>query len=189
MERSRPDGFTCSGGLPSGAGSATPFQLSDAGASVCALCDIAHRSDAGTGVTPASASVCLFTQIAAASHPIVGYGGDRCVRCGQVATVIISTGGHYGLCTSRTGGDSYHFDRRALRALQFRSNAFWHRTGARTIENISRIRMDVARASGMDLASSSKQNTFLIEKTSIWGGNSALGGGVSFGLRPKKIFF
>ena len=31
---------------------------------------------------------------------------------------------------------------------------------ARTIENISRIKMVVARASGMDLASSLKQNTF-----------------------------
>ena len=109
----------CISNSPHVPGSATPFQLSDAGASVCALCDTAHRSDAGTGVIPASASVCLFTQIAAASHPFVGYGGDRCVRCGQVATVIISTGGHYGLCTSRTGGDSYHFDRKALRALQF----------------------------------------------------------------------
>ena len=40
----------------------------------------------------------------------------------------------------------------------------WPRECARTIENISRIRMDVARASGTDLASSLRQNTFLIEK-------------------------
>ena len=32
---------------------------------------------------------------------------------------------------------------------------------AKTIENISRIKMVVARASGTDLASSLKQNTFL----------------------------
>ena len=36
----------------------------------------------------------------------------------------------------------------------------WPRECARTIENISRIRMDVARASGTDLASSLKQNKF-----------------------------
>ena len=34
----------------------------------------------------------------------------------------------------------------------------------RMIKNINRIRMDVARASGTDLASSLRQNTFLIEK-------------------------
>ena len=36
----------------------------------------------------------------------------------------------------------------------------FHRCG-KTIENISRIKMVVARASGTDLASSLKQNTFL----------------------------
>ena len=41
---------------------------------------------------------------------------------------------------------------------------FGPRECARTIENISRIRMDVARASGTDLASSLRQSTFLIEK-------------------------
>ena len=40
----------------------------------------------------------------------------------------------------------------------------WLRECARTIENISRIRMDVARASGTDLASSLRQNTVSIEK-------------------------
>ena len=35
---------------------------------------------------------------------------------------------------------------------------------ARSIENLRRIKMVVARASGTDLASSLKQNTFLIEK-------------------------
>ena len=44
----------------------------------------------------------------------------------------------------------------------------WPRESARTIENISRIRMDVARASGTDLASSLRQNTLLIEKIDFW---------------------
>ena len=38
------------------------------------------------------------------------------------------------------------------------------REGARTIENIRRIRINAARASGTDLASSLRQNTFLIER-------------------------
>ena len=45
-----------------------------------------------------------------------------------------------------------------------RKVGIWPRECARTIENISRIRMDVARASGTDLASSLRQNMFLIEE-------------------------
>ena len=41
----------------------------------------------------------------------------------------------------------------------------WPRECARTIDNISRIQMDVPRASGTDLASSLRQNTFDREKS------------------------
>ena len=58
----------------------------------------------------------------------------------------------------------------------------WPRECARTIENISRIRMDVARASGTDLASSLRQNTFLIEKIRI------LRSKIGFDNLLKRIF-
>ena len=45
----------------------------------------------------------------------------------------------------------------------FQDLDFFQASG-RSRDNISRIRMDVARASGTDLASSLRQNTFLIEK-------------------------
>ena len=50
---------------------------------------------------------------------------------------------------------------------------------ARSIENFSRIRNVVARASGMDLASSLRQNTFLTKKSrmSVGGPGSARDGG------------
>ena len=48
-----------------------------------------------------------------------------------------------------------------------RKGGIWLGECARTIENISRIRMDAARASGTDLASSLRQNTFLIEKIDL----------------------
>ena len=45
-----------------------------------------------------------------------------------------------------------------------RGNNFNYCRWFNRVENISRIRMDAARASGTDLASSLRQNTFLIEK-------------------------
>ena len=47
---------------------------------------------------------------------------------------------------------------------------------ARTIENFSRIKMVVARASGTDLASSLRQNTFLTLRGAPRGGSGRDGG-------------
>ena len=58
----------------------------------------------------------------------------------------------------------------------FKKVGIWPRECARTIENISRIKMVVARASGTDLASSLKQNTFLTLGVCPAGGPRGTGG-------------
>ena len=67
----------------------------------------------------------------------------------------------YGVQMKGVIEKGWNFDKKCF----FKKVGVWPRECVRTIENISRIRMDVARASGTDLASSLRPNTW---NTCLW---------------------
>ena len=102
---------------------------------------------------------------------------DGSVFCGTPPPHHPSKGSLFGL--PRGGQGCPGVPRRRPRGVGRAHTPGFHRC-AKTIENISRIRMVVARASGTLIASSLKQNTFLTLKVRPAGGSPPL-----YGRSPK----